>query len=738
MTASLPSPRLSRRGILAGGAGLTLAFALGAEAQTPRDTQTAAPATAPVTGRLNAYVTIHPDGGITIMAPAPEMGQATNTTLPLVLAEELDADWARVRVRTAPVAAAYDHPVFRSQFVVASLTTRAYWMPLRIAGAQARRVLLDAVAERWKVPVGELTTEPSVVVHAASNRRIGYGEIARFAVAPATLPEIKPTDLKPVASFRLIGKDVARWDVPAKSSGREDYAIDVRVLGMVYGLMARAPVMGAKATAHNGDEIRKMPGVSHVVPLADGVVVVAARIDQALAARAALKVEWGQAPGSKYDSTEALKAFQAAARDPAQKGVVGRKTGEAEDALKFASKVVAGEYSTDYVAHAQMEPLNAVASVTADGVEVWVGTQWPSRVRDDAAKIAGVQPDKVKVNMMPMGGGFGRRAHTEYANEAVEVAKVVGKPVKLICLREDDMANSHMRPMTAHRIEVGLDEAKNLIGWKHRVAADLVVPNLYGQARMEAQKGVDHIVMAHADVPYYDVGSHLAEHVYQDTVVRTAAWRGIGAGPNAFAIESMIDELAREAGQDPLAYRLALLKDARAKAVVQAAAEMAEWPRKREGSGLGIAFARLGVPQLGESMAAVVVEAKADPATGRIGVERVWCAADVGLPVQPRNIAQQVQGSLIWGLSSALTERATFKNGAVEQSNYTDYPVMRMSEMPRIEVRVVRSGEMPLPVGELGLGAVAPAIANAVAALTGKRLRNLPFTAERVKTTLQA
>ena len=725
------SPRLSRRGLLAGGAGLTLAFALGRDA----DAQSAAPQTS---GRLNAYVTIAPDGAITIMAPAPEMGQATNTTLPLILAEELDADWRQVRVRTAPVAAAYDHPVFRSQFVVASLTTRAYWMPIRIAGAQARRVLMDAAAARWNVPVAELTTEPSLVVHAASGRKLGYGEIAAFAQAPATLPEIKPTDLKPVAKFRLIGADAARWDVPAKSSGREDYAIDVRVPGMVYGVLARSPVLGQAPKSFNAEAVKAMPGVTHVVPLAQGVAVVATKIEQALAARAALKVEWGGAPGARYDSDAALKAFQQAARDPAKKGVVGRKTGEAEDAVKFASKTLAGEYSTDYVAHAQMEPLNAVANVTADGVEVWVGTQWPSRVRDDAAKIAGVPPEKVKVNMMPMGGGFGRRAHTEYANEAVEVSKAVGKPVKLITTREDDMANSHVRPMTAHRIEVGLDDAGNLIGWKHRIAADLVVPNLYGQQRLDAQKGVDHIVMAHADVPYYDVGSHLAEHVYQETLVRTAAWRGIGAGPNAFAIESMIDELAAQAGEDPLAYRLRLLKDARARAVVQAAADMAEWSRKREGAALGIAFARLGVPQLGESMAAVAVEAKADPATGRIAVGKVWCAADVGLPVQPRNIVQQVQGSLIWGLSSALSERATFRNGAMQQSNFTDYPVMRMSEMPAIEVRVIRSGETPLPVGELALAAVAPAIANAVARQGGKRLRQLPFTAERVKEALQA
>jgi isoquinoline 1-oxidoreductase subunit beta len=726
----------SRRAVLAGGAGLSLAFALGADTG---QAQTAAPTSvSPTLARLNAYVTILPDGTITIMAPAPEMGQATNTALPLILAEELDADWSKVRIVTAPISDAFNHPVFRSQFVVASLTTRAYWMPIRTAGAQARRVLLDAVAARWNVPVTELSTEPSMVVHAASNRRISYGDVAAFAVAPATMPEIKPTDLKPVANFRLIGKDVPRWDVQAKSTGQARYAIDVKVPGMVHGVMARAPVMGASVKFHNGDDLKKMPGVTHVIPMAAGIAIVAERMETALAARAALKAEWNAAPGSAYDSGKGLQAYLAAVRDPESKAVTGRKTGEAEDALKAAAKVISGEYSTDYVTHAQMEPLNAVASVTADGVEIWVGTQWPTRVRDDAAKIAGVPPDKVKVNMMPMGGGFGRRAHTEYANEAVEVSKAVGKPVKLISTREDDMANSHVRPMTAHRIDVGLDAAGKVTGWRHRIAADLVVPNLYGMARLEAQKGVDHIVMAHADVPNYDIPSHLAEHIYQEPGVRTAAWRGIGAGPNAFAIEAMIDELAKNAGQDPLAYRLDLLKDPRAKTVVQTVGSMAEWSRKRDGATLGLAFARLGVPQLGEAMAAVVAETMLDRATGRIRVSKLWCAADVGLPVQPGNIVHQIRGSLIWGLSSALIERVTFRNGAVEQSNYTDYPVLRMSEMPEIEVRVLRSGDIPLPVGELGLGAVIPAVSNAIATMTGKRLRNAPFTVARVQEVLKA
>jgi isoquinoline 1-oxidoreductase beta subunit len=719
----------TRRGLLAGAGGLVFAFALGA----PRDGQSQAAGS----GALNAYVRIATDGTITIQAPVPEMGQATNTAIPLIVAEELDADWSRVRIETAPVAEAFHNPVFRSQFVVASLSTRAYWMPARTAGAQARRVLIDAVAARWGVPADQLTTEPGMVVHAASNRRIGYGEVAAFATVPNPLPTVAPEQLKAPAQFRLIGRDVPRWDVPAKSTGRATYAIDADMPGMVHAVLARAPVMGSRPVRHNGDALRARPGVIAVVALENGVAVVAERIEQALAARRALEVAWSTAPASGFDSEAAKARYLADARDEAKPAVVGRRSGDVAPALAAAARRLSGEFTTGYVYHAQMEPLSCLASVTAEGVQVWAGTQWPSRVQAEAARIAGVTPDKVRVHMLPMGGGFGRRAHVEYATEAVEISKAVGRPVKLTSTREDDIANAHVRPMTAHRIDIGLDAAGKVTAWKHRIASDLTVPQLYGQARLEAQRGVDHIVMAHADVPLYDVANHLAEHVYEDSGVRTAPWRGIGAGPNAFAIECMVDELARAAGQDPLAYRLALLKEERGRAVLRAAAEMAGWPRAPEGAAFGIAFSRLGVPQLGESLAAVVAEIALDRASGRIAVRRLSCAVDVGLPVQPRNIARQVEGSLVWGVSSALKEEITFRSGAVQQHNFTDYEPLRLSEMPRIEVRVIRSGDIPLPVGELGLASVTPAIANAVATLTGKALRHAPFTPARVQAALR-
>lgn len=721
---------LSRRGLL--GTGVAFTFAFAGPGTADAQSVPSGPAT------LNAYVRIAPDGTITIQAPVPEMGQASNTALPLIVAEELDADWSKVRIETAPVRPAYDSPVFRSQFVVASLSVRGYWMPLRIAGAQARRVLLDAVAARWGVPMDQLTTEPSVVVHAASNRRIGYGEVAAFATVPATLPEIAPAALKPVSAFRLVGRDVPRFDVPAKATGQAVFAIDVRLPGMLHATVARSPGLGARPLTHNGAALLARPGITHVLPLDQGVAIVGERVEAVLAARRELAVTWSPGEGATHSSEPALASYLADARDTAKAGVTVVRNGEAAQAIAGAARVHTAEFTSDYVYHAQMEPLTCVAHVTAEAVEIWAGTQWPSLVRDEAAKIAGIPADRVKVNMLTMGGGFGRRAAIDYAIEAVTIAKAVGRPVKVMATREDDIANAHVRPMTAHRIDVGLDAAGKITGWRHRLAADLVVPMLYGRARLDAQRGVDHIVTYHANVAHYDVPAALTEHVYREHGVRTAPWRGIGAGPNAFAVEAVIDDLARQANADPLAYRLALLKDARARAVLEAAGAMAEWGRRREGTSLGIGFAKLGLPQLGEALSATVAEVAVDRANGQIRVLRLWCAADIGLPVQPRNAMRQIEASLLWGVSSALTERLTFRDGAVEQTNFSDYEVLRASDTPQVQVRLIRSGEMPLPAAELGLGTVAPAISNAVLAATGRRLSAMPFTRDRVRAALGA
>jgi isoquinoline 1-oxidoreductase subunit beta len=722
---------LSRREMLAGSAGLSFAFALGAPPLFG-----AGDALAQSGGRVNAYVTIATDGAITIMMPAPEMGQGVNTVLPLIIAEELDADWAKVKVQQAPVDAVYNHPVFKQQYQVASLTTRGYWMPLRIAGAQARRVLLDAAAARWGVPVDELTTQPGTVVHAASGRKLSYGEIAGFAKAPAELPEIKPDQLKPVKQFRLLGNDVQRIDMVEKSSGRLMYASDVQVPGMLYGIIARAPGRGSGPTSFNRDELKAMPGIVEATALDYGVGIVGNTVEAVFSARRTLKAQWRDVKGSKINTETERQQFLADVRDLSKKGVPVRQTGDAVSAIAGAAKVISAEFTTDCAYHAQMEPLSCTASVTKDGVEVWAGTQWPTRSVGEASKIAGVAPDKVKFHTLQMGGSYGRRAYVDNVIGAVELSKAVGKPVKLVQTREDDVQSGRFRPLTAQKLDVGLDAGGKVVGWRHRIAAEPVAPYLYGQARLDADKGIDLIVIYGADVPFYDVPAHLTEHIYEDRGARVANWRGIGSGYTNFANEAMIDELAHNAGRDPLEYRLALLKDPRARKVVERVAQLADWSRKREGRALGIAFCKYGLPPVGFSMTGTVAEISVDRASGSIRCHNLWCVADMGLPLQPRNVEAQVEGALIYSLSAALKERITLKDGQVEQSNYHDYEVLRLSETPEIKVEVVRSGEIPLPVGELAIGGTAPAVANAFLAMTGKPLRDLPFTPNRVKAAL--
>jgi isoquinoline 1-oxidoreductase beta subunit len=572
------------------------------------------------------------------------------------------------------------------------------------------------------------------VVHAGSGRKLSYGEIAGFASVPAQLPEIKPEQLKPAAQFRILGKDVQRIDIADKSSGKITYASDVQVPGMLYGTLARAPVRGSGPASFNRDELKAQPGIVEAVGLDHGVGIIGNSVEAVFAARANLKATWKDAKGSKIDSDKDLQEYLADVRDLNKKGVVVRKTGEAEPALAGAAKVLSAEFTSPYVYHAQMEPLSCTASVTADGVEVWAGTQWPTRSVAEAAKAAGVTPDKVKFHTLQMGGGFGRRAFIEYVIDAVLLSKAVGKPVKMIQSREDDVRAGRFRPMTAQKLDVGLDASGKIVGWRHRLAAEPVAPYIYGQARLDADKGVDLIVIYGADVPFYDVPHHVTEHIYEDRGARVAAWRGIGAGYTNLAVETMIDEVARETGKDPLAYRIELLKDPRGKRIIERVGQLADWSRKRpEGRALGVAFSKLGLPPVGFSMSGTVAEISLDRASGQIKVHNLWNVADVGLPLQPDNVQAQIESALVYSMGAAMKEMITIKDGQVQQSNFHDYPVMRMSEVPEIKVEVVRSGDIPLPVGELGIGGTAPAIANAFFALTGKRLRDLPFSPDQVK-----
>ncbi len=720
-------PKLDRRGFLAGSGGLTMAmvFAPGF----------AGMAGASENGALASSMWAHvaTDGTITIHAPAAEMGQGVQTIVPMMVAEELDADWDDVVVETAPVHPDFTHPVFQGQYTVASLTVKGYWIPARTAGAQLRRVLMQAAAEHWGVDVAELTTEPSAVV-GPDGARLSYGEIAGFAEAPAEPPEIVPEELKPVSEFRILGNDAMRVDVPDKSTGRATYAADIRLDGMLYATVARAPVRGQIVGPFNQGDVSVMPGVMGVFDLGHGVAVVAQTMHELLAARAALEITWsGEPDGLAIDSERDREEYLARLNfERDSYDVVFSENGEPLAALEQAEQVRERFVVSEYCYHAQMEPMGAVAHVRDDGVEVWTGTQWQSMAQGRAAEIAGVDPEAVTIHQLYMGGGFGRRAHTEYIDDVVAIAREFDVPVKLLLSREDDVASGRLRPLVAQRVSMGLDSTGRITALNHAVACEPVSPYMYGQARWEADEGMDLITMRGASLPHYAVTHQRAEHFYEMRGARVAAWRGIGAGYTKFALEVMIDEIAREAGQDPLDYRLAMAGSDRLTDVLERVAGLSSWRNGAgEGRAKGLAFA-----EYGDSLAAVVAEISIDD--GAITAHNLWAVADAGLALQPHNIRAQMEGGMLFGLSAALKEEVTIRDGVVQQSNFDDYPILRMDETPQIEIDIIEGSDMPYEVGELGLPAVAPAIANAVLAMTGRAPAHLPMTPERIRTLLDA
>jgi isoquinoline 1-oxidoreductase beta subunit len=727
--------QLDRRAFLKeSAAGLTLALTLSIDPRALVDDAVAADA--PLAAGV--WVSIAADGTISIMSPASELGQGSFTSLPLILAEELDADWSKVR----PVQpSAWDdkrlgNPLYNGTFQTsASASVNGYFQPLRIAGAQARRVLLDAVAAKWNVPVGELTTEPSVVVHKASNRRIGYGEIAAFAKAPAELPKIEPKDLKPTASFRLIGKDQPRRELPLKVMGAAKYAMDAQVPGMVYAAVLQPPYPGGAPQTVDDTQARAVPGITDVVKMPEGVAVVGTSVEATQAAKNLLKVTWSDAPGATHDSEQALEAFAAVGRDKSRAGVPYEKAGDAKAAMATAARVFRGEYRTRYVYHAQMEPLSATASVSADGksAEIWAGTQAPTNLLGQVARVLQSEPGKVTLHQHLLGGGFGRRSQQEVVIDAVRISKALGKPVKLVWSREDDLTFGKFRPATAHHIEAGFDAAGKLVAWHHRVVAESVGAYTAAQAGNQPA-AVDRIVMKGSPIPQYPIPNKLAEHVVQPGCARLSAWRGVGNGHNAFAVECFLDEIAKDIGKDPVAFRLELTEGVpRMQTLLRTVAEMSGWSRKRDGSALGVA-----TMVKDDTLAAGVAEVSVDRATGKIKVHNVWCAIDAGIAVQPGNIAAQTEGSIVYGLGHVLREKIVIKDGRVRQSNYTDYEVARMSDVPNIEIKVVSTDNPPTGAGEDGLPVLACAVGNAIATLTGVRLRELPFAPDRVRGALGA
>jgi isoquinoline 1-oxidoreductase beta subunit len=608
-----------------------------------------------------------------------------------------------------------------------------------MVGAQVRRVLLDNAARKLGVPVEELTTEPSTVVHAKSGRKLSYGDIAQFADVPAKAPDIKPEDLKKPANFRLIGQDVMRIELPLKVSGKATYGIDVQVPGMLYGTVLRAPVEGSVPNKIDEGKAKAIPGVVGVIRLPHGVGVVAETAWAALKARQALTdaVTWsrtGVAWG--FDSDKAHDKFAADAKNFNQAARDWSAQGNARQAFQSAAHTVEGEYRCDYAYHAQMEPLNAVASVSPNGdsVEIWAGTQSQTTASEAPAKFLGISRDKVKLHDLLMGGGFGRRGNrdVDFIIDAVLMSKEAGRPVKVMWTREDDIANGRFRPISAHALKAGFDPSGKLTTWQHRIAVDRVGAYM-DPVRYQAAGGKDFIAMLGADLRGYDVPNQLVEQLYRDTGVRTNPLRGISFLANRFATESFIDEIARKKNKDPLAYHLELLKDTpRAIKVVERVAQMADWGKKRDG-GRALGFAYL---DYSGSQVAGIAEISLNRTSGEIKVHNFWCTIDCGVAVQPDNVIAQQESSIVYGLGVALTELITVKDGVVEQSNFYDYQVPRMRDVPSMHIEVIQTDNHPTGAGQMATPLVAPAIAGAVAELTGVRLRHTPFLPDRVKKAL--
>src|ERR1700686_5127103 len=731
---------LKRRDFLVGVgvSGLGLVFGLDLK---PAAAGVAAEVDAPASGAgvKMAWVRIAPDGAITIMAPSAEMGQGTTTALAVVFAEELDADWSKVAVEFSPADdAIYANPLpffFGMMVTAASTAVMAYYKNMRLHGAQARRVLLDAAAAHLNVPASELTTEPSVVLHAKSGQRLSYGEIASFATLPETLPVVSEKDLKDPSKFRLIGHEVPRVDIPSKTDGSATFSIDVRLPNMVYATVVRAPVLGATPVSVNDAEVSKLRDVLKVMQLPPDRVAVAARTyEAALAAERALKITWSKIAQSEFDSDRAMEEQSAIARDLGKAGVQVQNTGDVVAALSGAAKVYKAESRTEFVCHAQLEPLNSVSWVKDGGksVEVWAGTQAPAHLRRSVAEALGISPENVQLHRTYLGGGFGRRSakDQDWAVDSALVSKELGQPVKVIWSRESDVRFGRFKPMTAQYLQAAEDSNGRLIAWHHRLVADEALA-MTDPLRFEKGKEFPRISTTGIKTDY-GVPNILVEAVRNKLGMRMSAVRGVGSTVNQFAAESFLDEIAMARGDDPVEMRFDLLrKSPEEQEVLRSVATMAGWKKGGKG-GRGVSY----VTNAGTYMA-TIAQVVVDGNTGVIRVPEIWIAANVGVPIMPRNLDAQLQSAVIHSLSNLLKERITFKNGAVQQSNFYDYQVIRMSEAPEVHTHIVPSSRNPVGIGDLGGIGVGPAVANAFFSATGRRLRQSPFLPDRVLAVLK-
>ncbi len=671
----------------------------------------------------NAFIRIAPDDSITIVVNKSEMGQGVYTSLPMLIAEELEADWSQIRVESAPVAAVYNHTGFGMQMTGGSSSIPSSWEQLRRVGASARVLLIRAAASVWGVPEAECHAENSQVIHAKSGKKISFGKLAEAA---AKLPLPNHVELKAPTDFKLIGKPVKRLDTPAKINGSAVFGIDVYLPGMLTVLIARSPVFGGKVRRYDATEARKLAGVEGVYQLPTGIAVAATGFWPAKTARDLLNIEWDEGAGNGLSSPEMRAQYLELAKQP---GTVARHDGDTAEGVKSAHRSVTAEYEIPYLAHAAMEPLNVVVDLKPDHCTIWTGTQAQTMDRAMAAKTAGLKPDQVQIHTTFLGGGFGRRANprSDFVIEAVQAAMSIGKPIKVVWTREDDMQGGYYRPMWSDHIEAGIAKDGKPLAWKHTIVGQSIVADTPFEGFM-THNGIDATsVEGAATLPYLIPNLQIELHSPKNAVP-VQWWRSVGHSHTAFVVETMMDELAHLAGRDPIAYRLdSLPADSRYRGVLQLAAQKAGWDRKKwpAGHALGVA-----VHKSFESYVAEIADISLE--NGKIHVHRVVAAVDCGMVINPDGVAQQIESAIVFGLSAALHGEITLQKGRVVQSNFHDYPPLRFSEMPKVDVHIVPSAHPPSGIGEPGTPPIAPAVANAVFALTGKRLRRMPFDKENL------
>ena len=720
-TATRPDISLSRRSVLLAGAAAGGGLLLGFNLPSLLFTRMSAAAAA-ATFEPDAFIRIGQDGSVTLTIPQVEMGQGTFTSCPMLLAEELEVELSQVQVAQAPPSdKLYGNRLVGFQVTGGSTSIRAFYQPLRQAGATARTMLIAAAADTWGVDASTCRAEKGEVTHVPTGRKRTYGALADKA---ATLQPPEKVALKDPKDFKLIGTPAKRLDTPAKVNGAAVYGIDAKVPGMKIATVAACPVFGGKLNSVDDSKALAVKGVHQVVHLDDTVCVIADHMGAAKKGLASLAIVWDEGPNAKLTTADIVSDMEKASQ---QEGVVVRNDGDVASALTSASTKLDAVYELPFLAHTTMEPVNCTVDVRKDGCDVWVGSQILARAQAVVAQVTGLPPEQVAVHNHLLGGGFGRRLEVDFIAQAAKIGKQVNGPVKIIWTREEDVQHDMYRPYFYDRMAAGLDAQGMPVAWSHRICGSSIIARW---APPFFKNGFDPDTVDGAlELPYSFPNVRLEYVQHEPKGIPTAFWRSVGPSHNVFVVESFIDELAAAAKKDPVEYRRALLdKSPRAKAVLDLAAEKAGWGQPPpKGSGRGISVQNT----FGSYMAQVAeVEVSKE---GDVGVKRITCAVDCGVAINPDTIEAQVQSAIIYGLTAALYGEITLKDGRVEQSNFDNYRALRINEIPAIDVHIVKSTEAPGGMGEPGTSALAPAVTNAIFAATGVRLRKLPIDTSKLK-----